>query len=89
MREIPTYCAYGLNPQVLIRSAWIEPTLDAVITGPKSRKLAIGDAIALVFEDHKLVCTPRPAKGDVLSSVETNEYALATFGVYARWVPVE
>jgi hypothetical protein len=89
MREIPTYWASGVNPRVWIRSAWIEPTPEKTTTGPKSRKLAIGDALALEFDDHKLVCTPWPIKDDVLTPEEVSEYALAPFGIYARWVPID
>jgi hypothetical protein len=86
MRDIPTYWASGVNPRVWIRSAWIEPATKRV-EHLKLRRLAIGDAVALEFDDHKLVCTPWPTRADVLTDVEVSEYALAPFGIYARWMP--
>jgi hypothetical protein len=89
MRDIPTYIASGINPRVWIRSAWTEPVPERLARRPKSRKLAIGDAIALEFDDHKLVCTPWATRGEVMAGAEVNEYALAPFGLYVRWVPID
>jgi hypothetical protein len=86
MRDIPTYWASGVNPRVWIRSAWIEPATKRV-EHLKLRRLAIGDAVALEFDDHKLVCTPWPTRANVLNDAEVSAYALAPFGVYARWMP--
>jgi hypothetical protein len=87
MRDIPTYIASGVNPRVSIRSAWVEPVSIKTADHPKTKTLAIGDALALEFDDHKLVCTPWPTRGDALTAKEANEYALAPFGIYARWLP--
>jgi hypothetical protein len=87
MRDIPTYIASGVNPRVWIRSAWVEPVSIRTIEHPKTKTLAIGDALALEFDDHKLVCTPWPTKGDAMTATEANQYALAPFGIYARWLP--
>ena len=86
MREVPNYYRLGINPRVWIRSAWIEPAT-ARKSGPPARKLAIGDAIALEFKDHKMVCTPIFPKHGALTSEAFSQYSLAPFEVFSRLVP--
>ncbi len=86
MREAITGFYYGVNPRVWIRSAWIEPE-PARKSGPPARKLLIGDAISLEFKEHTLVCTPTFPRNGVLTSAAFNQYGLAPFEVFTRWVP--